>query len=85
MFKKLEWDWVASPYSVISLQVDRVRAMASHAAEVSFEPGVSRAAKPRWGCRAHGGGMTASFASGESVAVLRILSIYCASVVLTNK
>jgi hypothetical protein len=24
MFKKLEWYWVAIPYSVISLQVDRV-------------------------------------------------------------
>jgi hypothetical protein len=63
----------------------RLRAMALRAAEFSFEPGLSRAAKPRWGCRAHGGGMTASFVSGESVAVLCILSIYCASAVLTNK
>ena len=37
------------------------------------------------GCRAHGGGTTAPFLSGESVAVLCILSIYCASAVLTNK
>jgi hypothetical protein len=62
-----------------------LRAMAMRATKFSFEPGLSRATKSRWGCRAHGCGTTASFVSGESVAVLCILSIYCASVVLTNK